>query len=668
MTDINSLFKKSSESSTAGPATKKRRLDDLSSLLDKYKSGTSDDSSLPGPSKVRDDLDDNVAENADLPDEPLEDEEGGRFFGGGLSEEQKDVIDFVNNYDDQLGDEKYDKVWIRKQISKLDRIIKRNTQQRVKFYDNPSKFLDSEEELDRTIKSLSVLTEHTELYPAFVEHEGLQMISSLLAHENTDIVVGAIQLFEELTDEDVQAEEADLEVLLTAAAESGMLDELIVNLTRLDDSRRVRGSEDKPIREGEDEEPERAGVFQILNVIENFTALQTTTDILLVNNSGKGGAGDTSLLPWLLQRILVKEKPVSQNKQYAAEVLSIILQKSRISRLHFARQEYNDKNLGELSGVDALLRALASYRHFDPPVEDVEAVEFFENVFDSLSIVVQEDLGKDKLLENEGVELLLMIVKSGGKHGKARAVKVLDYALSSGGSSPLAIDFVNNSGLVPLFKQFMSSRFAEAKYHRSAEKGSVSHVSLDALLGIIGSLFRNLPESSEQKLKLVARFVEKSYEKIARLLQLRNFTTERMDRTDIVIEGERTAFLKTKPTKADDLEDWESDLEVRDAEWYLQRLDNGGYRLQLIDIVIAWLVAEDGDDDLGIKTEILKQLKEGNATLNDVKNTLEAYRNEIMPKSEFEEGEVSSDANEDAEQRYEASDLAEMLTVLMEFL
>ncbi|KAK9370546.1 Catenin-beta-like protein [Lipomyces kononenkoae] len=663
MTDVKSIFNKPGDS-------KKRRLDDLSNLVKRYKSGLDDEPSGLETSGVNDDNGDK--QDVDFIDsrldEPLEDDEGGRFFGSGLTEEQHEYLDYVDMHENQAEDEKYDAAWVRRQITKLNRIMQRNSQLRAKFYDKPQKFLESEEELDTAVKTLSVLTEHSALYPSFVEQDGLKIFGDLFAHENSDIVVDAVQVFEELTDEDTKADDTDMNVLLHGAIDAGLLDALITNLSRLDESKGANENDQKQPDEVQIEDPERSGVFQILNVIENFSSYQETADVLFIDGTSKRRVGDTGLLPWLLQRILVKEKPVSQNMQYAAEVLSIILQKSRIARMHFCQHEYANKDLGELSGVDVLLRILAGYRRFDPPAEEPEEMEMFENVFDSLAIIVQDPTGKDKLLEYEGIDLLILVLKNGGRRGKARAIKVVDYALSSGLSSQLATDLVNNDGLAVIFKLFMSSRFADAKNHRSAAREN-NTVSIDAVLGIVASLFRNLPDSSSQKVKLLARFVEKDFEKLDRLLLFRDLTVKRIDRVDIIIGAERATFTATKPKQKEAVEDWEAELEAREAEWYIRRLEDGLFRLQLIDTVIAWLVAEDDEGDLGIKNYIVNKLVETKATLDHVKNTLEAYREGILPKTpSTDNGGVDGATEEEQEQKQEATDLAEMLAVLCEFL
>ena len=65
--------------------------------------------------------------------------------------------------------------------------------------------MGSEADLDADIKSLSVLSEHPELYEEFAKLGCVASLVSLLAHENTDIAIDAIQTLSELTDEDVGA-------------------------------------------------------------------------------------------------------------------------------------------------------------------------------------------------------------------------------------------------------------------------------------------------------------------------------------------------------------------------------------------------------------------------------------------------------------------------------
>ena len=140
-------------------------------------------------------------------------------------------------------------------------------------------------------------------------------------------------------------------------------------------------------------ESDRSGVYYALSVLENLSSRTS-----LAEKIGK----DTSVLKWLLNRAQKRESPVSQNKQYAAEVLAILLQSSPVNR----------RLLAELDGVDLLLQLLAAYRKRDP-IKGTDEEEFVENVFDCVTCMVDESEGKQKFVEAEGVELCLIMIREG---------------------------------------------------------------------------------------------------------------------------------------------------------------------------------------------------------------------------------------------------------------
>lgn len=87
---------------------------------------------------------------------------------------------------------------------------------RVKHEGSPQNYMASEANLDAEIKGLSTLSEHPELYSEFVELGCVASLVSLLSHENTDIAIDAIEIINELTDEDVEAEQAQWDMLADA--------------------------------------------------------------------------------------------------------------------------------------------------------------------------------------------------------------------------------------------------------------------------------------------------------------------------------------------------------------------------------------------------------------------------------------------------------------------
>lgn len=88
-------------------------------------------------------------------------------------------------------------------ILKFEKAINKNQEMRVRYADQPEKFMESEADLDEEIKSLLTLTEAPHMYHEFVNLGSVASLMSLLSHENTDIAIDTIDLINELTDEDV---------------------------------------------------------------------------------------------------------------------------------------------------------------------------------------------------------------------------------------------------------------------------------------------------------------------------------------------------------------------------------------------------------------------------------------------------------------------------------
>lgn len=151
---------------------------------------------------------------------------------------------------------------------------------------------------------------------------------------------------------------------------------LVQNLSRLDEERFE----------------EKQAVFSTLSIFENMINIDPTVCESLV--------AKTKILSFLISRLKPKSL-IDSNKEYASEILSILLQNSRQNRLE----------LLSLGGLDNLLRLLAGYKRKDP--KDAEEIEIMENVFDVLCYLVAEAEGKRAFLECEGVELMLLMLKYG---------------------------------------------------------------------------------------------------------------------------------------------------------------------------------------------------------------------------------------------------------------
>lgn len=303
-------------------------------------------------------------------------------------------------------------------------------------------------------------------------------------------------------------------------------------------------------------------------------------------------------MKWLLSRIQKIESPVSQNKQYSAEILAILQQSSLANR----------DSLAEMDGVDILLQLLSTYRKRDP-AKDTEEEEFVENLFDCLTCVVENDVGKTKFVEAEGVELCLIMLRE-GKFSKTRALRVLDHATGGANGVVACEKVVEAAGLKTIFATFM----------KSSDQATVEHV-----LGIFAAMLRRLPGDSAPRIRTLAKFMEKNYEKVGKLVKLRRDYAKRLQPVDLQIREERAGL---KP----------EDAEAQADEWLSRRLDAGLFCLQTTDVILAWLIAEDA----GAHKFIAAALAERDEGPGDVSKTLEEQL-EGLSDAKSEEENVEAD-------------------------
>ena len=534
--DPNEIYKSAKLSSKSQPSSNGR-----------HAAVSDDDDIEAGPSAPPEDEEDY---GPDIPDD-----EEGRFFGGGVTQEENEILDYMEGQESaDLAPEKIDSAWLRRLALNFEKKITKNAELRAKFETEPQKFMGSEADLDADIKALSILAEHPELFTEFAKLGSVGSLVSLLAHENTDIAIDAVDILKQLTDDDVEADEEDWNVLVDAMIEGDLLDLLVSNFGRLNEAN----------------EADRDGVYYVLNVLENVASRTS-----LAEKIGR----DTSVLKWLLERIQKRENPVTQNKTYAAEVLSVILQSTPINR----------RKVCELDGVDLLLQLLAAYRKRDP-LKWTEEEQFVDYIFDSLTCVVDEPEGKQKFVEAEGVELCLIMIRE-GKTSKSPALRLIDHALGGQSGAEVSEKLVEAAGLKVVFGVFMKKQDGPTTEH---------------LLGIFSSLLRLLPADSAGRIRTLAKFVEKDYEKLGKLVKLRREYAPRVSAIDERIKKEQAYY---SAGAHEDMVD----------EWLSMRLDAGLFCLQTIDVILAWLVAEDE----GASKTIQILLADRDESLAEVKATIQ---------------------------------------------
>ena len=470
------------------------------------------------------------------------------------------MLDYLDANETAVPDEAIDTAWLRKTALSFEKKISRNAEMRAKYDGQPEKFMASEADLDAEVKGLSVLSEHPELFEEFVRLGCVRSLVGLLSHENTDVAIGVVGLLGELTDEEVG--EREWGVLVRELVREDVVGLLVQNLGRLDEER----------------EEDREGVYHVLEVLENLLS------------DGKNLAGQRELVEWLRGRIKrrIGSKRVTQNQQYAAETLAMLMQITGAE---------NQETFVEMDGIDTLLELLSFYRKVDPE-KDSDEEEWVENLFDCLVCLVDFTPGATKFLIGEGVELCLIMLRE-GKMSKLRALRILDHAMSGEAAEVVCEKFIEAAGLKTIFGMFMKKQDKETTEH---------------LIGIFASLLRYQPANSSGRIRTLAKFVEKDYEKITKLVQLKKEYAEKVRVVNDSINQERKALDKNEQ---DDMAD----------EWLSRQLDVGLFPLQTLDVILSWLVAEDD----GARKKIIESLGSLDSLSTSLKEQLDGI--EIGPEN-----------------------------------
>ena len=130
-----------------------------------------------------------------------------------------------------------------------------NLAQRVKYPNDPEKFMDSEVDLDYAVQDLFQMVNVPELYPTVIETEVLSSLLNLLSHENKDIAADVVDLMASLTD--TTDNEEWIKQFQALAARLGELDAVKLLIEHLE-------------RLTENTDEEATVVFNILTALDNM--------------------------------------------------------------------------------------------------------------------------------------------------------------------------------------------------------------------------------------------------------------------------------------------------------------------------------------------------------------------------------------------------------------
>ncbi|KAI6182919.1 DUF1716 domain-containing protein [Aphelenchoides bicaudatus] len=438
-----------------------------------------------------------------------------------------------------------DEAAVKKLVNQLEKKFSKNRELRIKYADEPQKFLDSEMELNNAIQDVHAIASQLELYQVFVQLGAVTLLLQLLAHENNDIVAVVSNLLQELTDLDTLYENEDSAKCLIDELMNQRIIETIVQqgLKRLNEA----------------DKDEEDAVHNLLSVVENLLEFRPETCKAAI---------EEGLFNWLLLRATRKGE-FNANKNYASQHLAVILQTSPEARKALVEK---------IDGIDLLLRALAVYKKNDPSTRDEG--EHMENLFDSLCTALLHTPNRTVFLDNEGLQLLNLMLRE-KKQSRSGALKVLSYATAIPDGGPNCDKFIDIYGLRTLFPMFMRTP------DKNKKKDTMPDEHDEHVLSVIDALLFQC--SDENKERVLQKFAEHEYEKVDRTVELFLKYKERVDK--FTERFKRTA---------------EEDLDPEDL--YAEQLNNGLYTLQRVALILAEVTCK-GPEGCDVRASKLLKMK-----------------------------------------------------------
>jgi len=419
---------------------------------------------------------------------------------------------------------------LKRLVAQLERKIRKNQEERIKFADEPEKYLKSEVDLDEEAKKATNITTHPELYPNFVELGGLPLLIGLLNHSNIDISVDIFEVLMEITDPEVIGEVDDPQAFVRAVLDANFMEMSVDVLLR--------------IPEDQDDEMKDA-IANCLHCVEHLSEISPQETCLKVAKTPKW-------LPWLIKRVRAQGN-IDYNRMFASEILGIVLQNAPVGR----------EAMIKLEGVDKLMRGIAVYRKKEP--NDTEEAEYVSNMFDCLCSLMLIPAHQEILGKAQGLELMIRMMRE-QKFVAPLALRLVDHGLRHCPANCQI--FVEKLGLKTLFSMFMKKGLQLKKQQM---KDAEEHI-----MSIIQSLCRYCTGTAVAR--VLNKFTENTFEKLERLLELHDEYTKSVNDADSLrVSGE--------------LQQIDREMEVNEEEQlFLDRCDAGLFTLQQIDIVLVRLM------------------------------------------------------------------------------
>lgn len=347
----------------------------------------------------------------------------------------------------------------------------------MKYSEDPSKFMDSEVDLDESLQNLFALVNSPDLYPNFIQTNILNSLINLLLHENRDLAADTVQLLTTLTDttdneEWIKEFNTLVEALITVKAP----DQLLTLLLTLDD----QNSED-----------DANTVFNILTILDNLIDVCPELGPTLIKKQ--------DFMNWIVLRMSRFE--FDSIKQLSGELLVQILQTS----------EKQDHAILKKQGILKILFDSIKQNSISQSQETEDELEFTENLFDALCCFLLAPATKTEFVRDfKGIEMALEIIKK-RRALRIGGLKLIEFATT--GSSVACQHLLDAFGLKTVFSVFMDKLKV-----RQGKDPELNQKLEEISITVISNLLQGLIKDSERT-RVGAKFVENEFEKCDRLFE-----------------------------------------------------------------------------------------------------------------------------------------------------
>jgi beta-catenin-like protein 1 len=448
------------------------------------------------------------------------------------------ILDYVKNLETVHDDQQtIDITWLEDFAVKLKEEFDNNKKLRLKYSNDPMKFIDSEFKLNSLIKELTNITQaDPPIYKEFVEIAG-DTLSGLNEHPNDQIWESLRYLYNDVFD---FSDEDDLEgkehLIIYLIHDNSLLNALVSRI--------------------------------IYEPNEKFEELEVIDSILDCDNEelNQSILQNERFMSVLLNLINKFKGSNFNNQDLAVDILSKVIQvDSKTFVINYP------------TTVETLLVQLARLKDLSPKRDDSPELIYAEVVTLALKQLLQSGAGVSLFLENEGFELLSIILKnSKNSFGINTFVKLLNSVLE------YDIDDVRVKVSIGTIKTnaFLSKFFKYFPDEKDQDQ-------LDKFLKFLGKLISLLPYDSDERLRLVNKLLSNDYKYLKRLNALSDHYSNLIN---------------------DDFSFTEEEAE--NGASYETRLRNGLSIVQTICTIKAWLIQEDSSIESSLVDNGLVDIKQ----------------------------------------------------------